>query len=244
MSETKSDRQSITFDPIYYTTAAFFALLTTALPAILGQPRFLPIVQTLALTTFVTVALHHRNVPGAVKIVALWLPIQFLAITLLTWFFGTQLESAFNDGFAYRAAITSWFFAGAPFPHGLTSAPAATAIEVAAVLLGSLATAGVIGFWFLVRLVNQAAYGAGILMEMLTNPAQAFLVIPYWTLLRAAAYGGLIVPCALPLLTYQWSPVYYWGHHRRLVVISVALLALALLVELFLPDVVARPPLT
>jgi hypothetical protein len=240
--EPRADR-SITHDPIFYTTAAFFALLTTALPAILGQPRFLPVIQTLTLVTFITVALRHANVRGALRLFTLWLPIQYAAITLLTRAFGGQLEAAFSNGFVYRSEITTWFFAGAPFPHGLASEPITYLIEVAGIILGSLITAGVAGVWFLVRLLNLSAYGTGILLASLANPLQLLLVIPYWTLLRAAGYSGFIVLGAMPLLTSQWSPGYYWRQHRRLILISLALVAAGFVVELFLPGLVARPPL-
>ena len=244
MSDQKaSARKTITSDPLYYIVAAFFALLTTALPAILGQPRFLPIIQTLSLITFISVALHNRNVRGAITIIATWLPIQFLVILLLTRLLDGHLETAFSDGFAYRAAITAWFFAGAPHPAGLANQPLAYLIEFGGVVIGSLVTAGLVGTWFLMRLVNQAAYGTGILLATLANPGQAFLVIPYWTLMRAAGYAGLIVLCAMPLLTYRRSPTYYWQYHRKLILVSLALVAIGILVELFLPGIVARPPL-
>jgi hypothetical protein len=235
--------QSITNDTIYYVMAAVFALLTTALPALMGQPRFLPIIQTLSLTTFVTIALRHRNVRGALALMAIWLPIQFILLTLLTTLLPTQVEHAFTDGFAYRASITTWFFGGAPHPDGFALGWTVRIVEIVAIVIGSLATAGLLGIWFLVRLVNQAAYGTGILLATIDSSLYTLLVIPYWTLLRAAAYAGLIVICALPLLTYQWSPTYYWRQHRRLIVTSLVLLLLALLFELFLPGLLARTPL-
>ena len=136
MSDQDANPQkSITSDPIYFITAAFFALITTALPALMGQPRFLPIIQTVSLITFISVALHHRNVRGAIRVIALWLPIQFIVITLLTRLLGGQLEAAFNDGFAYRAAITAWFFGGAPHPSGLATQPLAYLIEFVGIVI-------------------------------------------------------------------------------------------------------------
>lgn len=242
-SPSPSSTASITRDPIFYITVAFFALLTTGLPALLGQPRFLPIIQTLSLATFVIVALHHRNVRGAITIVAIWLPIQFIVITLLTRILGSHLEAAFNDGFVYRGAITAWFFGGAPLPDGLISSPVGRVIEILGIVVGSLISIGLAGFWFLVRLVNQAGYGTGILLASLANPSLSLLVIPYWTLLRAAGYAGLVILFAQPLLTYRWSPAYYWQNHRRLGLYSVGLVVIALIIELFLPALVARPPL-
>lgn len=242
MTKQTTTNPSITNDTIYYVMAALFALLTTALPALMGQPRFLPIIQTLSLTTFVTIALRHRNVRGALTVMAIWLPIQFILLTLLTTLLPTQVEHAFTDGFAYRASITNWFFGSAPHPNGLAAGWTASIVEIVAILVGSLTTAGLLGVWFLVRLVNQAAYGTGILLATIDNSLYTLLVIPYWTLLRAAAYAGLIVICAMPLLTYQWSPAYYWRNHRRLIVTSLVLLLLALLFELFLPGLLARTP--
>jgi hypothetical protein len=238
-----ADNDSITYDPIYYNTVGFFALLTTVLPALMGQPRFLPILQTIALTSFVAVALHHRNPRGALKVMAVWLPIQFIVLTVLTRFLGAQTEAAFTNGFAYRGAIASWFFAGAPYPDGLISSPLSYLLEFAGIVIGSLATAGLVGVWILVRLVNQAAYGTGILLTSLQTSWHALLVIPYWTLLRIAGYAGMVVLCAEPLLTYNWSPSYYWQNHRKLILVSVALVLLGLIIELFLPGIVARSPL-
>jgi hypothetical protein len=210
----------------------------------LSQPRFLPVIQTISLALFVIVALHHRNVRGAIILMALWLPIQFVTMTLLTALFTTQVEAAFSNGFVYRAEIAAWFFAGANLPGGFVSEPLTYFLQLLVVFAGSLATAGVVGIWSVLRMVNQAAYGTGLLIDLLTNPASLFLVIPYWTLLRAAGYAGLAILCAIPLLTYQWSPRYYWQHHRRLILATLALLLLAFLLELFLPGLVARPPLT
>lgn len=234
---------SITRDPIYYVTVAIFALLTTVLPALLGQPRFLPIIQTLSLTIFVAITLHRRHPRGALNIMAGWLLFQFVLMTLLTCIFPLQVESTIVDGFAYRGAITAWFFGGASHPNTLSTNPGAFLLEVAEIVVGSLATAGLVGNWILMGIVNQTAYATGILLSSLANPGQAFLVIPYWTLLRIAGYAGLTILSAMPVLTGTWSPTYYWQNHRRLLLVSVGLLIAAVIVELFLPGIVARPPL-
>jgi hypothetical protein len=116
-------------------------------------------------------------------------------------------------------------------------------IEFVAMIISSLATAGLVGIWFLMRLVNQAAFGTGILLASLANPGQSLLVIPYWTLLRVAGYAGLVLLCAMPLLTSTWSPSYYWQHHRKLILLSVGLVVVGFVAEFFLPGLVARPPL-
>lgn len=233
---------SITCDPIYYVTVAIFALLTTVLPALLGQPRFLPIIQTLSLTIFVAITLHRRHPRGAINIMAGWLIFQFIIIVLLTRIFPQQVESAIAGGFTYRGAITSWFYGGAPHPNIVTTNPGAFLLEFMGIVIGSLATAGLVGNWILMGIVNKAAFGTGILLSSLANPGQAFLVIPYWTLLRVAGYAGFVILAAMPLLTATWSPNVYWQNHRRLILVSAGLLVAALLLELFLPGIVARPP--
>lgn len=242
--EATADRSSITYDPLYYTTVGFFALLTTALPAALGQPRFLLFLQTVTLFVFVAVTLHRRNPRGARRVMLIWLPIQFITVVLLTLGLPGQLEAAFTDGFAYRGAITAWFFGGAPYPDAVATDFGALLFELLGILVGTLITAGLAGIWLLVRLLNHAAFGTGILLASLEQPAQSLLVIPYWTLLRAAGYAGFIILCAMPLLTYTWSPAYYWRNHRRLIVVSALLLTLGFLLELVLPGLLARPPVT
>ncbi len=164
-------------------------------------------------------------------------------MTLLTRLFPLQLEAALNDGFAYRGAIAAWFFGGAPHPDALASNSASYIIEVVGIVIGSLATAGLVSIWVLVRIVNLAGYGTGTLLASLLNPGQILLVIPYWTLLRVAGYAGVIILCAMPMLTSYWSPSYYWQNHRKLIFVSIGLIVVGFLIQLFLPGIVARPPL-
>src|SRR5215204_3998956 len=105
--KTMSDNQTITRDPIYYITVGFFALLTTLLPAILGMRNFLPILQTIFLTIYVVLPLHHRNISGALKVMACWLPIQFVVILLLTVVMPNHIQTAIPDSFAYRGEISA-----------------------------------------------------------------------------------------------------------------------------------------
>ncbi len=46
-------------DPVFFAMVGFFALLTTGFPLVLGQFRFLPLVQALALAIFLLVALRR-----------------------------------------------------------------------------------------------------------------------------------------------------------------------------------------
>lgn len=233
------DTYSLTRDPIYYLTAGFFVLLTTALPALLGQPRFLPVLQALALTLFIAVPLRKGHLRGALNIMAVWLPLQFLLMALLTWAFGGLVERAIADGFVYRGELTSWFYGNTMLPGGLLATPVARLIEITGILLGSLLTAGLVGAWFLVRAVGMAGFSTGALLASLDTTALIPLVIPFWSLLRIAGYAGLVVLLAEPLLTNQWAPSFYWNTRRRLLLISLGLVLAGLVAELVLPGLVA-----
>lgn len=231
---------SLTRDPTYYLTVGFFALLTTALPALLGQPRFLPVIQAITLTTFIAIPLRRSHLHGALGVMALWLSLQFGLMTLLSWAFGGLVERAIANGFAYRGELASWFYSGTILPGSLQAAPAARLVEVVGILLGSLLTAGLVGAWFLVRAVDLAGFGTGALLTSLDTPALILLVIPIWSLVRIAGYAGLVTLLAEPLLTNIWSPTHYWDRRQRLLLVSLGLVITGLLLELILPGLVAK----
>lgn len=229
---------SLAHDPIFYITVGFFAGLTTGLPAAIGQPNFLPIVQTLALFIFLLIPLRQGLIRQALIVLGLWLAIQFALIVTLTWLLEANVERAFHDGFQYRMDYIAWFF-GAPTalrPDSFGVQPLSRLIEVLGVLTGSLISGGLIGIWFLVKSVNLAAYGMGALVVALKSPASLLIALPLWSLLRIAGYAGLITIFSEPLLTNNWQPHFYWRNHRRLLVAAGLLLLLGLLSELFLPD--------
>ncbi|MCC6166241.1 MAG: hypothetical protein IT329_03350 [Caldilineaceae bacterium] len=231
---------SLTRDPLYYFTAGFFVILTTALPALLGQPRFLPLNQALALTVFIAIPLRKNHLRGAVNVMALWLLLQYALITLLTWSFGDYVERAIDDGFVYRGELASWFYGGAALPGGLHATPIARLIEILGIILGSLLTAGLVGAWFLVRAVNFAGFGTGALLASLDTPALILLVIPLWSLVRIAGYAGLVILLAEPLLANRSSISHILTHRRKLLMLSLGLVIAGLLLELILPGLVAR----
>ncbi len=231
--------RTITHDPVYYITVAFFVLLTTALPALLGQVRFMPFIQTLALTIFVAIPLNHRHLRGALLVMTLWLALQYVTLVAITLFFDQQVERAIPDGFAVRAAFTGWYYDGAPLFDGLFSS-ARGLTSLIGVILGSLLTAGLVGFWFLVRVLNLSAFGTGVLITLMDSPVELLRVLPYWTLLRLAAYGTLVVLLAQPLLTYTWSPTTYWRSQRPLILTAAGLLLASILLELLLPGLLAH----
>lgn len=231
--------RTITHDSIYYVTVAFFTVLTTALPALLGQVHFMPLIQTVALTAFVALPLHNRHVRGAVIVVALWLSLQYLIILGLSTFFGQAVERAIPDGFTVRAAFIGSYYIGGPLYDGVLSS-SRSLVGLVGVIMGSLLTAGLLGFWFVVRALNVSAFGTGVLLSTLEGPAELLRMLPYWTLLRLAGYGMMVVLLAQPLLTYSWSPIAYWRAERRLILTAAALVLAGILLELFLPGLLGH----
>jgi hypothetical protein len=233
------DTYSLTRDPLYYVTVGFFALLTTALPGLLGQPRFLPVIQALALTIFIALPLRKGHIRGALNVMAIWLTLQYILMALLSWAFGGLVERAMANGFVYQGELAAWFYGSARLPGSLHAAPLARLVEIAGIVLGSMLTAGLVGAWFLVRAVNLAGYSTGTLLASLDTPALVPLVLPIWSLLRLAGYAGLIVLLAEPLLTNQWAIAFYWARRRRLLLLSLGLIIAGLIAELVLPSLIA-----
>jgi hypothetical protein len=229
------EQYSLVRDPVFYVMLAFFALLTTAMPAALGQPRFLPFAQTVALFAFLALAIRQRKVPQAVLILAIWLALQIIALILTTWLAPDQVERAINEGFEYRTAFLGWFYGAGALPASLSAQPAARLGELLGIIFGSLLTGGLLGVWFLVRAANLAAYGAGVLGHDSGLFFNSIAGLPLWTLLRLAGYAGFVVLLAEPLFSRNWSPAYYLASRRRLLLISVTLLGLGLLLEVVLP---------
>ncbi|HXF63013.1 MAG TPA: hypothetical protein VNK95_15415 [Caldilineaceae bacterium] len=234
------DNYTLTRDPVFYGAVACFALLTTALPALLGQPRFLPFIQALCLTIFMAQGLRHGHLRGAINTVALWLALQFILLMLLSRLFVGLVERAIGDGFAYRGAVAAWFFSGGPLPGGLLAAPLGRLAEVVGIVVGSLVSAGLIGAWVLVRATNLAAYGAGTLLSTIETPGLYILALPLWAMIRIAGYAGLVILGAEPLLTNNWSPRFYWAERRRLLLVGLGLVAAGLLLEIVLPPLWSR----
>ncbi|MBX3015759.1 MAG: hypothetical protein KF832_29840 [Caldilineaceae bacterium] len=229
---------SIVNDPIYYGTVGFFALLTTSLPAVLGQPNFLPIVQTLALFIFLLIPLRQGMLRQALLVVVLWLGIQFTLMGTLTWLLESNVERAIHGGFQYRMAYTAWFFGAASVlrPDSLMAQPLARMLELLGVILGSLVSGGLIGVWFLVKSVNLAGYSMGTLLVAFNNLPGIILALPLWTLCRIAGYAGLVLLLSQPALNGNWQLAAYWRTQRWLITPTFALLLIGLLLELFLPD--------
>lgn len=224
-----------TRDPLFYATLVFFALLTTVIPAVMGQPNFMPIVQTLGLTVFTAMALRRGGIAVALRVAALWLVTQGLLLFLLAWLLPGTVERAIHGGFLFRTGLIEWAYTNSPLPGSLLAAPLARLGEIAGIVLGSLATVGLAGGWFLVKGVNLLAYGMGSLWRATESPLGILLGLAPWRLAQLIGYTGFFVLLIQPLLLNNWNLAHYLATQRRLIFISLALVVGGMIAELFLP---------
>ena len=232
-------RYALVNDPIFYLTIVIFAILTTGFPALIGQPIFMPIVQSLALFGLMMIPLHQHLLKRTLQVIGLWVIIQFLVIVLATLFAEQRVQEAIPDGFAYRMAYAEWFYStsgnGVGRPDSFVARPIARTLELFGVTLGSLLTVGLLGIWFLMRALNLAAYSMGALLLVIDSPSAFLGALPLWSLIRISGYVGLIIFFSEPLLTNNWSLRTYLGKRGRLLLIASALTLGGLILELFLP---------
>lgn len=227
---------SLVQDPIYFVMVGVFALLTTGLAAILGQPRFLPISQTVALFVFLLFALRQQRVKSAVYVLALWLTIQAVTLIVVTRIVPGQVERAISDGFLYRTALVAWLYGAADLPRSVAVEPLGRIIELVGIVIGSLISAGLVGLWFLVNATNLVAYSAGALWQDSGALVNIVAGLSPWALLRIAGYAGFVLLLAQPLLTGNWSLRYYQTQQRNLAIWSALLVVLGLILEFILPN--------
>jgi hypothetical protein len=227
----------LTRDPVFYIMIGFFALVTTGVPGLLGQPNFMPIAQAIGLTVFAAIPLRRGELKNALGVVILWLGIQLLIMTSITMLAPLPASRAIADGLSYRMDLVTWAYAGNELPRSLLDAPLARLGEVAGVLVGSLLTGGLVGSWFLVRAVDLLGYSIGTLTYEVTPGLGLLLGLAPWRLLTIAGYSGFFLLLAQPILTNRWQPGYYLKEQRRLVLWSVALLVAGLLLEALLPGI-------
>ncbi len=232
-------RYTLDRDPLFYITLAAFALLATGFPAVLGQWRFLPLLQAVVLTIFMAIPLRQGNLKGALLVVFLWLALSMTTILVLTWFFAGQVERAFEDGFLHRAAFAEWYYAQGLLPASFQSQPVASVLEIAGILLGSLLTWGLVGAWFLMRLANLAAFSAGSLLLTLQNPFLIFVTLPLWSILQIVGGGALVVLLAEPLIrgNFMAGLRRLVGERRTLLMLFGAIFVIGILLEIALPAV-------
>jgi hypothetical protein len=167
--------------------------------SVLGQLRFLPVVQALALAVLLLIPLRRRDLRGALATVFLWLAVAMATVFLVTWFAPLEMERTFEDGFLHRAAFAEWYYAGSPLPASFGSQPLASLVEIVGVVLGSLLTGGLVGAWFLMRVANLAAFSAASLLLTLPNGLWLVVALPIWSILQITGGGGLLVLLAEPL---------------------------------------------
>jgi hypothetical protein len=225
----------LTRDPLFFVTVAFFAVLTTAVPGLLGQPRFMPLVQAISLGMFLLLPLRRRDMNGALTVVYLWLILAMATLMVLTWLVPNQLERAIEDGFMQRAAVSEWYFANSPLPASPATQPLASLLEILGVTLGSWLTAGFLGTWSLVRMANLAAFSAGHLLGVFKNPLLLPVALPIWSILEVIGAAGLVVVLAEPLANGRLSLGSVFGARRRLTLIFAILFGAGLLLEWLLP---------
>lgn len=236
VSSPKSTYQ-LTRDPIFYGTVAFFALLTTLLPGIMGQPNFMPIVQALGLTVFTAIPLRRGQVRTALSVLLIWLIVQFVVMVLIAWGLPVQTARAIPDGMTYGIELVTWAYTGDLLPRSLLAAPWGRLIEVLGVLVGTLISGGLVGSWFLVRAVDLFAFGAGTLMRELTPSAGVLLGFAPWRLITLVGYAGFFLLFAQPILTNRWDLGHYLRDQRRLLLWAGGLLIIGLLLEALLPGI-------
>jgi len=225
----------LTADPLYYVMGAFFAVLTTAFPAIMGQPRFLILSQSVVLAVFIAIPLRRGSMRHAAIMLTLWLGVQISLMAALAWLLPARVEHAIPGGFEFRAALLEWLFAAGPLPRQIAPHLPVHLWELAAVSFGSLVSGGLIGVWFIIRTANLAGFVVGSLLPTLGGPLGLLISLPIWSLTRTAGYAGLTLLCAEPLLRGQWNARRFWSLRRNTLLLSVALIILALLLERFVP---------
>lgn len=224
-------------DPLFYGTVAFFALLTTALPALLGSPLFMRVAQTLGLTLFLALLLRRGDLKHGLWVALLWLGVQGSVIFMLTWFAPTQVERVIADGFLYRRELLEWYYTGGSLPGSFLGGPGNAVAELVGVSLGSLLTGGLVGNWFLVHGVNHYAFGLSSLLGV-ESPGMGFLAgLAPWRAAQLLGFTLTIRLLAQPLLTNRWSPAHYLPRQSRELGRTLVILAAGILSTIPLPRI-------
>ncbi|MDE0180326.1 MAG: hypothetical protein OXL39_03210 [Caldilineaceae bacterium] len=230
---TSRRRYDLTADPVFYVTLGIFCFLTTFLPAFLGQPNLLPVLQTVALTVFLAIPLRRGRIYRGVLVVSIWLLLQFLIMSIGTTLLPRPFDRAIHDGFSYYDTLLLWLHSGGGLQEPVLASPLARLGEFILVLLGSLLTAGLVGVWLLTRAVNELGFVVGLMAS--GGPATLLVGLMPWRVMTIAGHAGLVVLLAQPLLTNNWSPAFYIGRYRRFTGLSIILVALGLVLEYTIP---------
>lgn len=222
----------ITLDPLYYVILAFFALLTTALGMWLKSPWFMAFAQTAALWLFALATFRQRSVTRALLVLGLWCALQFFVVGGLTLIAPSRAEAAIGNGFLYREALLEWHFTGESLPASWLLQPLARGAELLGVTVGAAISAGLLGIWFLVRLVNLYAFGLAAMAQVTGEPSLVFTGLAPWLALRILGSIATIASLGQVGFTGVWNPLHWPALQRRTLWIGIALLVAGLLVEL------------
>ncbi len=125
-------------DPLYYVMGGFFSVLTTAFPAIMGQPRVLQLSQTLVLALFLVIPLRRGALRHAAGVLALWLVVQLTLMAALVWLAPGRVEQAIPGGFRVAPPSSGMIFAVGPSAAAVAPPILAQLGEAAAVALAVL----------------------------------------------------------------------------------------------------------
>lgn len=234
-TESMQSNYHLTRDPLFFATMVFFAILTTALPGAMGQPRFMPLTQTLGLLVFTAAAIRRDETAKAIGIAALWLVTQFITLVLVGVVLPGQINHAISNGMNERLAYLQWFYTGVGLPHSLRTQPLEHLGQLVGVGLGSLLSGGLVGAWFLVKAVDFFAFTVSSLLVDLAAPIGFVAGMTPWRLLVLAAYTGFFVLLAEPILTNRWQLSHYTKNRRSLLMVSLVLLITGYLLEIVLP---------
>lgn len=233
---------SLITDPIFVVCVAIFALLTTTFPFAAGLTRLLPILQTLFLFIFLVMIARKQHPVQAVRVLCLWVAIQFFVAMMVSAMAPGVAERAIVDGFTRRADFLEWLFAGSMLPDGIQANLLGRLVETIAVVIGTLVTAGLIGVWLLVRAVNLAGFYAGSVVNAVGSFGGILPGLPIWTVLRILSYICFISICAEPITTGNWSISHYlynaeFPQRRGILMAAIFLLLASIVLELILPNI-------
>lgn len=242
MNPNQNPDHSLITDPIFVVCVAIFAILTTIFPFAAGLPLLMPILQTLFLFVFLVMIVRKQHPVQAVRVLCLWAVLQLFVALMVSAVAPSVAEGAIADGFTRRADFLEWLFAGSMLPDGIRANFFGRLLEMVAVVIGTLVTAGLIGIWLLVRAVNLAGFYAGSVVNSVSSFSGILPGLPIWTVMRILSYICFISICAEPITTGNWSIGHYlynakFPQRRRILMTAVFLLLASIVLELILPDI-------
>ena len=165
---------------------------------------------------------------------ALWAVVQAIILFVVAQMAPTQAEAAVGDGFAFRAALLEWLYAGGRLPASWATQPLLRLWEAVAATLGTFFSGGVLGVAILTRVINLAAFSAAAAVVGSEDVGALLLGLQPWLWLRSAAWLLFVATLSLPGYTGRYLPAQWPPRRRRAVGIGLALFVAATLFELLL----------